>query len=144
MRRISHLLRPALVTLLAAALLACGSTPDPNGGRQLISIQVTPETADAQNFPNGQVPFTATGTFNLPPLSDALTTQAPYSGQFVALVDQSTHLPVATVAPTGAGTWTAQCLPGASGTALLDVTANANSGLTPDPIISSSAQLVCP
>jgi len=45
--------------LLAIALtLACGSN------HKLQSVTVTPSTADAQNYPNGQVPFTATGVFS--------------------------------------------------------------------------------
>jgi len=32
--------------------------------RQLLSISITPATADAQTFTNGQVQFTATGTFS--------------------------------------------------------------------------------
>jgi hypothetical protein len=59
-----------LATLLLASIFVtfqttgCG-TSDPN--RALQSISVAPATADAQSFPNGQVQFTATGTFSRPP-----------------------------------------------------------------------------
>jgi hypothetical protein len=51
------------------ALLGCGS------GRQLQSISVSPATADAKNFPNGQVPFTAAGTYSEPPSPSPLTSK---------------------------------------------------------------------
>ena len=39
----------------------------PAGAGQLQSIAITPLTADAQNYPNGQVPFVATGIYVNPP-----------------------------------------------------------------------------
>lgn len=45
----------------------CGS------GRQLQSVSLSPSSADAQNSPNGQVQFTATGTFSRPPSPVQLT-----------------------------------------------------------------------
>ena len=66
----SHLpLRPVYSILLALSLFSfgCGS------GRQLQSVALTPATADAKNFANGIVPFTATGTFNKPPSPQPLT-----------------------------------------------------------------------
>jgi hypothetical protein len=35
-----------------------------NTPRELQFITITPKTADAQNFPNGEVQFMATGNFN--------------------------------------------------------------------------------
>lgn len=46
------------LSLLLLATLSCGSD------RQLQSITIQPPTADAKNFPNGQVQFTATGIFS--------------------------------------------------------------------------------
>jgi len=46
------------LSLLLLATLSCGSD------RQLQSISIQPPTADAKNFPNGQVQFTATGIFS--------------------------------------------------------------------------------
>jgi hypothetical protein len=56
-RRLSGLFSILLVSL---GLFACGS----GGHQQLTSIAVSPATADAQTFPDGQVQFTATGTFS--------------------------------------------------------------------------------
>lgn len=41
----------------AASVLGCGSS------RRLKSITITPANADAQNYPGGQVQFTASGTY---------------------------------------------------------------------------------
>jgi hypothetical protein len=46
----------------------CGS-----GSRQLQTVALSPSSADAQNFPNGQVTFTATGIFSQPPSPLKLT-----------------------------------------------------------------------
>ena len=55
------------ITLLS---VACGS-----GSRQLQSVTLSPATADARSFPNGEVPFAATGTFSKPPSPQPLTNQ---------------------------------------------------------------------
>ena len=54
------MLKPSLlaVSVLAVATASCGG-----GSNQLRSIAISPAMADAQNFPNGQVQFVATGTF---------------------------------------------------------------------------------
>jgi hypothetical protein len=49
--------RVALVTVVMLILAGCGNS-------KLTSVTITPAAADAQNFPNGQVPFTAMGTFS--------------------------------------------------------------------------------
>jgi hypothetical protein len=63
--------RPQLLLLLTLLVitLGCGSS------RSLQSVTVMPAVADAQNFPNGQVSFTATGMFNKPPSPQKLTGQ---------------------------------------------------------------------
>ncbi|HEV2469698.1 MAG TPA: hypothetical protein VGS78_10920 [Candidatus Sulfotelmatobacter sp.] len=90
----------ATVLLAGIELLAvgCGSS-----NRVIQSVTVTPATADAQNFPNGQVQFTASGNYSRPPSPVALS-QANWW-----LSDGS----MATL--TGNGL--AQCVPGASGVA---------------------------
>ncbi len=58
--------------LLISTLLfvsSCGSN------RQLQSVTLSPASADAKNFPNGQVPFTATGTYSKPPSPVQLTSK---------------------------------------------------------------------
>lgn len=54
---------PSLIFLLST-LLGCGGT-----ARQLQSITVSPASANAQNFANKQVQFTATGQFNTDPMT---------------------------------------------------------------------------
>jgi hypothetical protein len=49
---------------LAASLTsACGSS------RQVQSVTVSPTSADAQNYPDGKVPFVATGHYNMAPMT---------------------------------------------------------------------------
>jgi hypothetical protein len=62
-------LRPKLLLLLALSLVAlgCGSS------RDLKSVAISPAAANAKDFPNGQVAFTATGTFSKPPSPEKLT-----------------------------------------------------------------------
>jgi hypothetical protein len=52
-----------VLSTLLVALLACGSSAP----QQLQSATVTPATALASDYPNGMVPFTATGMFDRPP-----------------------------------------------------------------------------
>lgn len=40
-----------------------------SSSRQMQSLTVTPASADAQAFPGGKVQFTATGTFNMAPIT---------------------------------------------------------------------------
>jgi hypothetical protein len=130
-----------VVILLASALISCGSS-NPNIGRVLTSIAVTPQTADARNFSHGQVVFTATGTFSLPPFTSPLTFTAPYSGQFI--VDNPSNTTIATVVSTGTptGTVTVQCAAATSGSVSVSATASANNGST--LVVSGSGQLTCP
>ena len=58
-----------LLFTLSSIALGCGSS------RSLQSVTVMPAVADAQNFPNGQVHFTATGMFSKPPSPQKLTSQ---------------------------------------------------------------------
>lgn len=52
-----------LLFLAGAITLACGHSPN----RMLQSVTLNPATADAQNFPEGLVQFTATGTYTKAP-----------------------------------------------------------------------------
>ena len=58
-----------------ACLLITGFVTLGCGARQLQSVTVSPATADAQSFSNGQVQFTATGTYTQPPSPVQLTSQ---------------------------------------------------------------------
>jgi hypothetical protein len=129
----------AIVILIGAALFAC-SSGDPNLGRVLISISVTPESADAKNSPNGQVIFTATGTYSESPLTGPLTFTAPYAGEFV--VDNPTTGTIANVIATGNSTATVECAANATGTVFIVASALTNNGTTTS--VSGSGQLTCP
>jgi hypothetical protein len=124
---------------LAACLPSC-STSDPNYARVLTSITVTPATADAQNFPDGQVVFTAAGTFNVAPSPGPVSSNPPYSGQFV--VNNPATGAIANIVSTGNSTATVECVAGVSGTVEIDMSAYANNDTT--TVIGGYAQLTCP
>jgi len=135
--------RKALATVLFASALAldtmgCGVS---SSIRVLQSITVSPATADAKDFPNGQVQFTATGTFSKPPSPSPITFADPYSGQW--FVDPA----IATLVETGMGTATFQCVAAALGTTTVRATASAG----PDQgqkamsiAVNGTATLTCP
>jgi len=125
--------------LSAAVLLSC-ATSNANDDRVLTSISVTPLTADAQAFPNGQVTYTATGSFSQPPLSAPVTFASPYNGYFV--VDNPSSQTIATIVATGTGTITVQCATGAVGDVQITAAAAVNNGTS--TVVSGNAQLTCP
>lgn len=93
-----------LVLVLAAGLaLSCGASQNQS---QLQSMTLSPATADAQNYPNGQVPSTATGHYINP--SQTVT---PQTANWVACQQ---NMPTPEVSVTTAGV--AQCTKGATGT----------------------------
>lgn len=53
--------------LISALGLSCGSSASQQGPGELKSITVTPMAADAQDYPNGQVQFLASGVYVNPP-----------------------------------------------------------------------------
>jgi hypothetical protein len=133
------------LAVLAAVSLAsgCGGTvfvASSNGGRLLVFVSVTPASADP-SLSNGQVIFTASGTFNTNP-----TTISPLTG-VIWTVDQPAfsnfpNLGRATITQDGL----AQCGVGFVGTVKVFATAAA------DPTLAVSLQnqkvgtatLVCP
>ena len=125
------------LALSAAISISCGSSNKASDFRILTGIAVTPETADAQDFPSGQVTFTANGTFSLPPSPAPVTFTAPYAGSFT-VSDGS----IASIVSTGAGTVTVQCVSGATGAVSVVASAAANNGTK--TVITASGQLTCP
>ncbi len=120
---------PAL--LLAAiefATFGCGS----QSPRVLQSISVTPASADAQAFANGQVQFSAVGNYSQAP------TPSPIAGAGWELSGSD----IATISPSGL----AQCNPGASGVVTVKAsTSGPCSGTACTAVrVSGSAQLTCP
>ena len=86
-RNISNLF---LLGLLALSWTACGGNSTP--ARTLLSIAVQPGNAEATT-PTGTLPFTATGTFDQPPVTeDSLNVQWSSSDTTVATVDPNTGL----------------------------------------------------
>jgi len=69
MAMVQRCLGALFLILLTLSLfgLGCG------GSRDLQSVTILPAAANAQNFPNGKVAFTATGTFSKPPSPEKLT-----------------------------------------------------------------------
>ncbi|MGA2858234.1 MAG: hypothetical protein ABSE40_15285 [Candidatus Sulfotelmatobacter sp.] len=145
MARFSWFRSRALLLLAVAATFACGSN------RKLQSVSLTPAAADAKNFPHGQVPFAATGTFSKPPSPAQLTSNdvlwcyggltnvaGPTPGLCVGNIAQ-----FATVDQNGV----AQCSPSFQGTVyILAGTASgpAMPNVGPRLKIFGSAELTCP
>jgi hypothetical protein len=119
-------------TLLLAGIELVTGGCGPGSPRLLQSISVTPASAEAHTFPNGQVQFTALGTYDKPP-SPSPITQAGWS-----LSDPT----IATVSPGGL----AQCNPGESGVVTVEASGSRPcSGTSCTPVmISGTAQLTCP
>jgi hypothetical protein len=133
-----HPLLAALGLALIAFLMISCATPNPNFGRILLSISVTP---DSQKSQNGQVVFTATGTFNQAPFSALVPSTPPYSGKF--FVDTTaTNQVIATIVSSGSGTATVQCISGMSGTVEVGNIASANNGTS--TTVTGLAQITCP
>ncbi len=127
------------IALYALTLLSCSSS-NPNSFRVLTAITVTPTGADASTFPNGQVTFTATGQYSLPPLSGPVTFTSPYAGQFA--VANPGNQTIANIVSSGIGTVTVQCAGGISGSVAVVATAAANNGT--NTTVSAQGQLSCP
>jgi hypothetical protein len=115
-----------------------------NANRTLMSMTVTPATANAENFMNGQVQFTATGTFSQPPSPAPVTFMAPFSGGWSV-----SNMDVATINQYGM----AQCMH----TGMVTVTAQASTnstsmsgamsmsrGMSMSTAVTATATLNCP
>lgn len=133
----------AMALLAGLATIGCGASffVSSNNGRLLVFVSVNPSNADAVNFADGQVPFTANGTFNLSPttinsMSNIIwTVDHPAFGEFADLGHAS-------ITPDGV----AQCTPGFFGSVTVFATAAAD---PTQPISLSNqkvgtAQLLCP
>ncbi len=140
MKRIPVILSLLAVVLFAAFALSCGASSQ----SQLQSITLNPATADAQSFPNGQVPFTATGIYSNP--SHTVT---PQSVNWAAC-QQSAPTNEVSISTSGV----AQCGGSASGTYSINAwDIPTGSGTHNCPVINAcgggctieaTAQLTCP
>lgn len=128
----TKVLLPATLFAISISLLAssCGNGTSP---RQLQSMSLSPTSANAQNFPNGQVQFTATGAFTRPP------SPAPATVLNWLVADRS----IATVTQSGI----AQCNSGAVGVTSVNADGGSapcsGTGCTAAQIVGT-AQLTCP
>ncbi len=115
--------------------LGCGGMSNDNP-RVLQSINVTPATADALNFPNGQVQFGATGNFSAPPTPVTPLTLSGWASSDI------------TIATVDFNSGVAHCVPGATGVATIRASAPKGGPDMPTPgtgvLISGTAQLNCP
>jgi hypothetical protein len=129
-----------LALLLAACFaLSCGQSPS-----QLQSMTLSPAVADAQSYPNGEVPFTATGYYSNP-----THTVTPQPANWVAC-QQATPTNEVSVSNTGV----AHCASGATGTYSINAwdisnapgvySCPANTACGGGCTIQATAQLTCP
>jgi len=132
-------LAAVVLFMLGAILISCGNN-NPNQSRVLLTVAVTPATADPQLLGVSQVVFTANGTFSETPSPAPLTFAAPYTGAFS--VGTFNNQVIATIVSTGSGTATLQCVSGMSGTVEVAAVASANNGT--NNTVSGIAQLTCP
>jgi hypothetical protein len=95
----------AVLIFGAGVLLSCGGGS--SSQRQLTSISLVPASADAKDYPNGEVQFLATGTYSAPP-----SPVVPIGAQWGACAAPSSATTSVTVSSSGQ----AQCAAGASGT----------------------------
>jgi len=133
-----RLSRRSTVLLFLFAIAGCGSN------RELQSVSLNPASADARNFPNGQVSFIATGTFSMPPSPVNLTSKDVFwcvgssNGACVGNVN-----PGANLDQNGA----AQCNPGFVGTATILAGTQSSVMVNPDQgpqlKVFGTAQLTC-
>lgn len=127
----ARVLLPTSLLLAATSLsgVGCGNNTSP---RLLQSISVTPASADAHSFPNGQVQFTVMATYN----------QAPSPAPITASQWLLSESNIATISQSGV----AQCIPGASGVVTVKAVVPApcsGTGCT-SVVLSGNAQLTCP
>jgi hypothetical protein len=95
-----------VLAVVASLALSCGANSDPSSNRQLLSIALSPATADAQDYPDGQVQFMASGYYNSAPY-----TVAPLSAGWGTCYQEASTSAIS-VSRTGL----AQCAIGAVGT----------------------------
>ena len=111
----------SMVALVSAAwiTLACGgSDPRQSDLRPLQSITLSPASADAKDYPDGKVPFIATGHYSSAPI-----TVTPLPANWAALSEQIVN-GLETIGPANGAVsvdanGVAQCAAGASGTYLV-------------------------
>ena len=131
----------SLALVLAASFaLSCGASSQSHDPLQ--SITLSPATADARDYPNGQVQFVATGNY-----IDPSHTVTPLSATWGTCYQNAS---TSEVSVTAGGM--AQCAPGAVGTytiwaddpPLSNVACNAITACGGGCFVAGTAQLTCP
>jgi sorbitol-specific phosphotransferase system component IIA len=132
-----------LTFLVWLAFIGCGGSFffSSNNGRLLLFVSVNPTNVDGVHFINGQVPFTATGTFNMAPITVNSINNVIWTVDRAAFSTMP-DLGHATISPDGV----AQCTPGFTGSVTIFATAAAD---PTQPVSLSNqkvgtAQLLCP
>jgi hypothetical protein len=130
------------LTFFSLGIAGCGGSMM-SGSRQLQSLTVTPASADAQAFPGGKVQFTATGTFNMAPIT---VVSPPVQWSIGSpFGSPPANMPAATVDANGL----AQCN-GFVGNVILEATAPTEPEIpllqvtSTTVSVSGMAQLICP
>ena len=142
MSRSKACLLAANVLLIASALAGCSSfLVVASNGRLLVAVSVNPNSIDPVNLPNGQVQFTATGTFNMSPTSVEPMANVVWTidrPAFSAMPDSSN----AFIDSNGV----AHCAQGFIGTAQVFATApaNPNQPVSMQNQVVGTATLMCP
>ncbi len=153
MERVRFTLSFLALALAASLASSCGASssnlsrgttpPNPGQGQgQLQSITLDPATADAQAYPNGQVPFTATGYY-----IDPTQTVTPLLAMWGTCYQEESTNEIS-VTETGV----AQCAPGAVGTYTVwaddppfpNIECLAMTACGGGCFIAGTAQLTCP
>jgi len=138
MTRSSFLSAAVALLTIALASTGCGSN------RTLQSVTLTPASADAKNYPNGQVRLDATGTFSKPPSPSPLTSSDVLWCAGAAGACAGNIMPNVTVDQNGV----AQCRPGFVGTATVLAGTKSTAMTMPDEgpqlKVFGAAQISCP
>jgi len=124
-----------VLAVISIATVGCSSM-NSTSNRVLQSMTLTPANADAQTT-QGQVQFTAMGTFSMAPSPAPVPFVSPFTGTW-----STSDMNVATITQTGL----ASCVSGAAGTVTINAIASSNSGrgTQMSTAVSSSAKLTCP
>lgn len=134
MKRLRLLTPFFAVTCVALALISCGSS------KKLQSIAITPATADAKDYPNGQVQYTAAGTYTdgsrVKPLTVLWSPGPPW-----LMMPWSVQVNANGVA--SCGTSPAGTYPVWAG-APTNMSTSVSSMNQTTPMVSATAQLLCP
>lgn len=112
-----------------------------NNGRLLVAVSVHPTVADPIHFPNGQVQFTASGNFNMAPMTENPMSKVMWTVDRPAF-GAAPDLGHATISQTGL----AQCAVGFIGTVQVIATAatNPNQPLSQSNQVVGTARMNCP